>query len=266
MAACGGFSGQSPRSFASWNVQADRFSGAVRHKNKHTDVCEIVFEFLSARTAVGSCVFLQEVEPKLFEALVEKMQAMKAKIHRMHFVSHGNKVWPVDKFPWSWLRPREWSIGTEQNVGNVIIVRIGSGPSVGNLLLEGNLLLDGEPSGNHACVIRCGKFTYVSAHICTVIYPIRHNAQLTRLKQFFDSEAEEERVVIMGADLNNPCSFSRHGRPGTWPLASCWWPWPKLAIDCIISNSSDFSQLTIWQSTVDGNLSDHIGVKCCEVI
>ena len=263
MTVCGGFSGHSPRSFASWNVQADRFGGAVRHKNKHTDVCEIVFEFLSARTAVGSCVFLQEVEPKLFQALVEKVQDMKTKIHRLHFVSHGNKVWPVDKFPWSWLRPREWSIGTEQNVGNVIIVHIGSGPSD---TLEGNLPLDGEPSGNHACVIRRGEFTYLSAHVCTVLSPIRHNAQIRRLKQFFDSEAKEGRVVIMGADLNNPYSFSRHGRPGTWPLASCWWPWPKFAIDCIISNSSDFSQLTIWQSTVDDNLSDHIGVECCEVI
>ena len=224
-------------------------------------MCEIVFGFLNARTAIGSCVFLQEVEPTLFDALVEKMQTQ---LHRLHFVPHGTKVWPVDKFPWSWLRPREWSIGTEQNVGNVIIVRIGSGPS--DTLEEDELLLDGEPSGNHACVIRCGDFTHLSAHVCTVLSPIRHNAQITRLKQFFDSEAKEERVVIMGADMNNPCSFSRHGRPGTWPLSSCWWPWPKLAIDSIISNSSDFSQLTVWQSTVNGNLSDHVGVTCCEVI
>ena len=137
------------------------------------DVCKIAFEFLNAFTAIGSCVFLQEVEPKLFAALAQKVEDMEAKLHRLHFVPHGTKVWPVDKCPWSWLRPRGWSGSTEHNVGNMIIMRIpaGSGPSA---TLEDELLLDGDPEGNRASVIRWGEWTYLSAHVCTVISPIRH--------------------------------------------------------------------------------------------
>lgn len=250
--------------FASWNVLADRYS---RHqsiedvKEKYDEVGDMVFNLLDAKSAVGSCVFLQEVEPDLYDALVKRKDDFVPPRHHVYFVSHGNSVWPIDECPWSLTSPRGWSGLSMGNVGNAIILHIGSGEHP--QLIEERYSLDehyspnGEPDGNLLAVIRWGGRTYISAHLCTLWSPWCHRRQIKRLRQFLDSV----RPVVIGADLNNPCVFGRNGRPSTWPL----WPCPILAIDSIISNSLvDLSELQEWSETRNGRFSDHIGVRCSE--
>jgi endonuclease/exonuclease/phosphatase family metal-dependent hydrolase len=251
-------------SFASWNVLADRYSrrqNVEDKKEKYANVCDIVFGILDEKSVVGSCVFLQEVEPLLHAALVERKNETVPRRHHVYCVPHGDSVWPVDECPWSLTSPKGWSGTSTDNVGNAIILNIGY--SDHPLIIEERYSLDeqysssGEPEGNIAAVIRWGERMYISAHLCTLWSPWCHHRQIQRLRQFLDSN----RPVVIGADLNSPCVFARTGRPRTWPL----WPCPMLAIDSIISNSIvDLSAVKEWTETKNGRFSDHIGVRCYE--